>query len=106
MQYGIIANVKNRDRCLRLGSKAWLIGGTGGMGWYKFVWVGRTSRGRLVKKWVTTKRFTNFRCAWIPNHIRDRAGGHLYMEGTRPEMEERAIALNEFRYRIGEKLNE
>ena len=103
MQYGIIANVENPDRSLRLGSKAWLIGGTGGEGWYKFVWIGRTSGGRLIQKWVTTKRFTNFRCAWIPNHIRRLADGHLYMEGTRPEMEERAIALNGFRDHLEEK---
>lgn len=86
-EYGIIANVCKPDRLLKMGSKVWLIGGTGGEGWYKFIWLGRTKKGkRLIKKWAPTNRFCNFRCAWIPEHIR-KICNSLYIEGTKEYIE-------------------
>ena len=96
-EYGIVANVTETDSFLRTGSKAWLVGGTGGEGWFRFEWIGRTRSGGLAQKWVTTKRFSNFRCAWIPDHIRKMAGGSLYISGTKEKMEAIAERLNKFR---------
>jgi len=95
-EYGIVANVTGIDRFVRQGSKAWLSGGTGGEGWYKFQWICRTRGGRLIEKWMPTERLSNFRCAWIPKHIWALADGHLYMTGSKVEMEKRAADLNEF----------
>ena len=102
-EYGIVANIVETDRFLRTGSKAWLIGGTGGEGWERFVWVGRTRGGRLVRKWVKTKRLSNFRCAWIPQHIKELAKGELYISGNQNEIKEVALAMQIFRDKLGRK---
>ena len=94
--FGIVANVAAVDRVFRMGSKAFLVGGTGGAGWYAFEWIGRTRSGDLVRKWTPTKRFSNFRCAWIPKHIRIIVGEDLYLSGTREEMEKISEGLNLF----------
>lgn len=93
-EYGIVANVSSSDSCLRMSSKAYLIGGAGGQGYERFEWFGRSRGGRLIVKWVTTKRFNNFRCAWIPEHVRKAAHGCVYLCGTREQVERLAIALN------------
>jgi hypothetical protein len=93
-EYGIVANVAERDRSLRMGSKAWLIGGAGGEGLCRFEWWARTRGGRMVRTWKPTTRFANFRPAWIPDHLRDRFGA-LYVAGTREGMQGIADHLNE-----------
>lgn len=95
-EYGIVANVAGVDRFARQGSKAWLVGGTGGEGWYRFKWLCRTRSGKLAVKWIPTKRMHNFRCAWITEHLRDAAEGHIYISGTRAEMERAAFEMNKF----------
>ena len=89
--YGIVANVCRIDRCLRLGSKAYLIGGTGGEGWDRFIWWGMSRGGRMIKKWAATKKFTNFRCAWFPKHIHEDA---YYLRGNKKKVKEIARELN------------
>lgn len=93
MEYGIVANVIEPDRVLRKGAKVWLASGTGGEGWHRFEWIGRSRSGRIIEKWAPTFRFNNFRAAWIPEHLRTRV---TYMRGTKPEMEIRAKELNEW----------
>lgn len=93
MEFGIVANVIETDRLARTGAKAWLIGGTGGEGWHRFVWHVMTRGSRYIEKWMPTHRMGNFRAAWVPEHLRDRVA---YMRGTRPEMETRAVELNKF----------
>lgn len=95
-EYGIVANVAGVDRVARQGSKAWLVGGTGGEGWYRFKWLCRTRSGTLAIKWIPTKRMGNFRCAWIPDHVRDAADGHIYICGSREEMGTTAAEMNKF----------
>lgn len=95
-EYGIVANVAAVDRQLRTGSRAWLVGGTGGEGFHRFQWLARTRSGRMVTVWKPTQRFDNFRCAWIPDHIRAKHP-YIYMEGTRPAMVERAAQIQAFR---------
>jgi hypothetical protein len=91
--YGIIANSFERDRVFRNGAKVWLVGGTGGEGWHKFVWTGISRGGRVVTKWAPTERFHNFRAAWIPDHMKDNV---WYFRGSREEMEYRAKELETF----------
>jgi hypothetical protein len=89
--YGIVANIIEPDQVFRLGAKAWLAGGTGGEGWYKFQWIAFSRGSRIVCKWAPTYRFGNFRAAWVPEHLRDRV---RYVRGTREEMEKQAAGLN------------
>lgn len=92
--YGIVANVINPDRCLRMGAKVWIIDGTGGQGWDTFVVRGLSRGGREIEKWTTTKRFGNFRAAWIPPMAK---GEPRYMRfESRHEAEQVAAKLNEF----------
>jgi len=96
-EYGIVANVAEVDRIFRLGAKAWLSGGTGGNGWDEFKWIATSRGGRIVEKWAPTWRFTNFRAAWIPEHLRERVYCQLLgMPGTRAAMEARAAELNAY----------
>jgi hypothetical protein len=95
-EFGIVANVGEPDRALRLGAKCWLVGGTGGEGWSRFRWCGMSRSGRVIEKWCVTERFSNFRAAFIPPPLRTKYP-HLYIEGSRPEVEELAKRLNEFR---------
>lgn len=94
--HGIVANVVGVDRIARLGSKAWLVDGTGGQGWYRFKWLCRTRSGKLIVKWIPTKRMSNFRCAWIPDHVREAANGCLYISGSREDMIKTASRMSNF----------
>lgn len=92
-EYGIVANVMDADGTLRVGAKVWLCGGTGGEGWHRFEWRGKSIGGRDITKWAPTKRFHKFRAAWVPEHLRRDV---LYMRGDRAEMEQRAAQLEQF----------
>jgi len=98
-EYGIVATVGEADRCLRLGAKCWIVDGSGGAGWDRFVVYGMSRSGRMIEKWCATERFTNFRAAWIPPAITSNKDERfsLYFAGTREEMELTAKNLNEFR---------
>jgi hypothetical protein len=92
-EYGIVANVCEPDRCLRMGAKAWLAGGTGGEGWERFEWIANTRGSRMVRKWAPTWRFVSFRCAWLPEFLRNQV---WYITGSRPEMESVAMRLESY----------
>lgn len=95
-EYGIVANVLEPDKVFRHEAKVWLIGGTGGEGWDRFIWLGLSRGGRRIQKWGPTKRFCNFRCAWIPDHVRESADGTFNMQGTRLQMSSIAASLEDF----------
>lgn len=90
-EFGIVANVVEPDRVFRMNAKAWLIGGTGGEGWYRFLWSAKSRGSRTVEKWAPTERFHMFRAAWIPPGVRP-----WYITGTREEMEATATKMNAF----------
>lgn len=92
-EFGIVANVLETDRLFPDGAKVWIARGTGGEGWYRFCWLGRTRGGRIVEKWAPTMRFHNFRAAWVPDHLQERV---YYLRGTRSEMDDVAARLTEF----------
>jgi hypothetical protein len=102
-KYGIVANLCEPDRVFRINSKCWLIRNTGGCGWYVFVWLGRNKGGRLVEKWTFTKKFHNFRAAWIPEHIRNITDDFITLSGTREEMQEIAASMETFASEIRSK---
>ena len=90
-EYGIACNINDSDSCLRMGSLAW-IGGFNDGDWDRHRLVARTRGGRIVEKWVPTKRLTNFRVKWIPPHLKDR----IWCYGTREEMEAKAGCLKAY----------
>lgn len=66
--YGIVANVVS-DRILRTGAKVWLIHCNGDA---SNPWVcGLSKGGRPIRKYTKFKRLTNFRVAWVPEHLHD-----------------------------------
>lgn len=67
--FGIVANVAS-DRVFRTGAKVWLLGVNGDAECP--VAFGVSKGGRLVQKYTHFKRLTNFRGAWMPEHIRAR----------------------------------
>ena len=83
-EYGIVANVIEADSAFRKSAKAWLAN------WYsggdRLTWIAHSRGGRVIAKVAPIHRFSNFRCAWIPDHLRSK----ICETGTRPEMEERA----------------
>lgn len=92
-EYGIVANIAETDKFARTGSKAYLVGGTGGEGRERMQWLVRTRNGSLAIKWLPTGRLSNFRPAWIPDHVQEAAGGSLYISGTKEEMQKAADEL-------------
>jgi hypothetical protein len=67
--FGIVANVES-DRVLRTGAKVWIERCNGDAECPEVF--GCSKSGRLVQKYTHYKRLTNFRAAWIPEHLRDR----------------------------------
>lgn len=67
--FGIVANVLS-DRVLRTGAKVWIERCNGDAECP--VVRGISKSGRVVEKYTHYKRLTNFRVAWIPEHLRDR----------------------------------
>ncbi|TIT80119.1 MAG: hypothetical protein E5W57_04100 [Mesorhizobium sp.] len=92
-RFGLIANVEGVDRIFRMGAKVWLCSGTGGEGWFRFEWWGMSRGGRTLQKWAPTERFTNFRAAWVPPHLRERVS---YFRPTRAEAETWAKNMQTF----------
>jgi hypothetical protein len=101
-EFGIVANVRDPDHVLRLGAKVWIVGGTGGEGWHRFVVRGLAKSGHPIEKWCPTKRLHNFRAAWIPPKIRTE-NPHIYMQGEKAEMVERAELMEAFASELREK---
>ena len=67
--FGVVANVAS-DRVLRTGAKVWIERCNGDAECP--VVRGCSKSGRVVEKYTHYKRLTNFRAAWIPEHLRDR----------------------------------
>jgi hypothetical protein len=67
--YGIVANVLS-DRVLRTGAKVWIHRCNGDAECP--VVSGVSKSGRYVTKYTHYKRLTNFRAAWVPEHMRER----------------------------------
>lgn len=67
--FGLVANVAS-DRVLRTGAKVWIERCNGDAECP--VVRGCSKSGRVVEKYTHYKRLTNFRAAWIPEHLRDR----------------------------------
>lgn len=83
-KYGIVATVTEIDRVLRRGAKAWMVRSESGG--EMAIWLARSRSGRFVEKHSPIWRFDNFRCKWIPEHLRAR----IWMSGTKEEMEQEA----------------
>jgi hypothetical protein len=66
--YGLIANVIS-DRVLRTGAKVWIRYCNGDAACPSVT--GLSKSGRRAQKHTHYKRLTNFRAAWIPEHLRD-----------------------------------
>lgn len=88
-EYGVVANMTEVDAVIRLGAKAWMVN------WYssgtRAEWIALSRGGRVVTKVSPVHRFENFRCAWIPEHLRK----HIFICGDRPTMEKEASVWNE-----------
>lgn len=67
--FGVVANVAS-DRVLRTGAKVWIERCNGDAECP--VVRGCNKSGRVVEKYTHYKRLTNFRAAWIPEHLRQR----------------------------------
>lgn len=67
--FGVVANVAS-DRVLRTGAKVWIQRCNGDAECP--VVRGCSKSGRVVEKYTHYKRLTNFRAAWIPEHLRQR----------------------------------
>jgi hypothetical protein len=67
--FGVVANVAS-DRVLRTGAKVWIERCNGDAECP--VVRGCSKSGRVVEKYTHYKRLTNFRAAWIPEHLRER----------------------------------
>ena len=65
--FGVVANVES-DRILRTGAKVWVLQCNGDAA-HPYV-VGLSKGGRKVFKYSHFKRLTNYRAAWIPEHLR------------------------------------
>ena len=82
-EYGIVCNIAGIDSYLRTGSLAWIASfNQGDLSRHKLV--AMTRGGRVVEKYVPTKRLASFRVKWIPPHLQDR----IYCRGTRDEMDD------------------
>lgn len=85
--YGLIANVIS-DRVLRTGAKVWIQRCNGDVSCPAVI--GMNKSGRIVQKYTHYKRLTNFRAAWIPEHMLERVA---WQWKTKNEAEELAARL-------------
>jgi hypothetical protein len=72
--FGVVANVVS-DRVLRVGAKVW-VGYCNGDAEKPKV-VGCSKGGRVVEKYSAYKRLTNYRAAWMPEHLRDKVNNQF-----------------------------
>ena len=87
--YGVIANVLS-DRVLRTGAKVWIQYCNGDAACP--IVTGMNKGGRYVQKFTHYKRLTNFRAAWVPEHMLDRLA---WQWETKAEAAELAAKLAE-----------
>lgn len=87
-RFGVVANVLT-DRVLRTGAKVWIHRHNGDA--ERPIVHGLNRSGRIVEKYTSYKRLTNFRAAWIPDHLLDRIG---FRWETKVEAQEFADTLS------------
>jgi len=92
--YVVIGNFAESDNGIRLGSKVYVVGGNNGDGFEKRRCVVRLRSGSLRCAWVNMKKLTNFRPAWLPDHVRSIAGDDSAAT-DKDEAEEISAFLNE-----------
>jgi len=95
--FSIKCNVKAPHRFMRMRALCWILNINQGGGGDRVEVEGITRGGRRCQRtWVDSRDLTNFRAAWIPDHIRKRC--HCAM--TKKQAESLAKMLNE---RYGDK---
>ena len=81
--YGVAANFIEGDKYVRTGAKCYITWGNSGWGAKRVqVWV-RSRGGRVITRIIATKRLTNFRACWVPEHVRvswGLVGGAFFTE--------------------------
>lgn len=70
----VIGNFAEADNKIRQASKVYIVGGDNGDGFEKRKCVIRMRDGKLKCAWLNLNKLSNFRSAWLPNHIRLIAG--------------------------------
>lgn len=85
-EFGIVANVCEIDRVLRMGAKVTVLGGDNGMGYERILVRGASRSGRPIDKMAPIHRFTNFRAAWMHESLLSQT----VFIGTKGEMTTRA----------------
>lgn len=78
-EYGVVANVVEPDSAFRLGAKAWM------RQWHsggeRAEWAAVSRGGRPITKVAPVTRFGNFRCKWIPEHLREHILSEVQRRG-------------------------
>lgn len=87
-EFGIVANVVEVDRVLRLGAKVILVGYPNGMA-ERIEVRGLSRGGRPVTKFTAYMKLDNFRPQWLS----ERHRANVSILGTREEMEEWAAGF-------------
>lgn len=72
MEWGVKANLAEPRSAMRTGSLVWVVFTNPGRGGESLFVLARSRGGRLIQTWIGTKRLTNLRAAWVPEHLRDR----------------------------------
>lgn len=72
MEWGVKANLAEPRSAMRTRALCWVMNPNTGWGGERVKVLARSRSGRLIETWIGTKRLTNLRAAWIPEHLRDR----------------------------------
>lgn len=71
MEWGVKANLAEPRSAMRTHALCWVMNPNPGWGGERVKVLARSRCGRLIETWIGTKRLTNLRAAWIPEHLRD-----------------------------------
>lgn len=71
-EWGVKANIAEPRSAMRTGALVWVVLTNPGWGGDRLCVLARSRGGRLIETWIGTKRLTNFRAAWVPEHLRGR----------------------------------
>ena len=72
MEWGVKANLAEPRSAMRTGALVWVVLTNPGWGGERLCVLARSRGGRLITTWIGTKRLTNLRAAWMPEHLRKR----------------------------------
>jgi len=70
MEWGVKANLAEPKSAIRTGALVWVVRTNPGWGGERLCVLARSRGGRLITTWIGTKRLTNLRAAWMPEHLR------------------------------------